>query len=249
MLQLEFLSAAVPLLKRSANKDNQMAVLFTEKYGKVSVLLQSGRKISSKLSPHVEPGGVAEVLYVQGKKIKRLIGAKKIKRHENIWNNYHKLAACLYFFEVFNQLVKSDYPDTQLYHLLRYFLETLDGPAIKDELDSQFFTALMIYRLLYLLGYQSFSGICQYCQNELSGEAFFVFERGEIQCAECARGVGARGKIHLPKNLLDICNQLSTQSDLKIRLSVVDRENFINFSRFLLGYNLDYPVVGQKLFI
>lgn len=249
MLQLEFLSAAVPLLKRPANKDNQMAVLFTEKYGKVSVLLQSGQKMSSKLSPHVEPGGVAEVLYVQGKKIKRLIGAKKIKHYENIWRTYHKLASCLYFFEVFNQLVKNDYPDTQLYHLLRYFLETLNGNSIRDELDSQFFTALMIYRLLYLLGYQSFSGICQNCQKDLAKEAFFVFEHGEIQCAECAAGVGAGGKIHLPNNLLDICGQLSTQSDLKIKLSAIDRENFINFSQFLLGYNVDYPVVGHKLFI
>jgi len=42
---------------------------------------------------------------------------------------------------------------------------------------------------------------------------------------------------------------LSTSSDLKIKLSVVDKENFINFNQFLLGYNLDYPVVGQKLFI
>lgn len=249
MLQLEFLSAAVPLLKRPANKDNQMAILFTEKYGKVGVLLQSGRKITSKLTAHVEPGSVAEVLYVQGKKIKRLIGAKQIKRHENIWENYYKLASCLYFFEVFNQLVKSDYPDTQLYHLLRYFLETLNSEAIKDELESRFFTALMIYRLLYLLGYQSFEGICQSCQKDLSGAACFVFERGEIQCDECARGVGERGKINLPENLLDICKQLSTRSDLKIKLSVVDKENFINFNQFLLGYNLDYPVVGQKLFI
>jgi DNA repair protein RecO len=249
MLQLEFLSAAVPLLKRPANKDNQIAVLFTEKYGKVSVLLQSGRKITSKLSPHVEPGGVAEVLYVQGKKIKRLIGAKQIKHHEKIWDSYYKLASCLYFFEVFNQLVKGDYPDLQLYQLLKYFLETLNGDNIKDEIDSQFFTSLMIYRLLYLLGFQSFGGTCQHCQEEVSADAYFVFERGEIQCAECARGVGARGRIHLPENLLDICNQLSTKSDLKIKLSLVDRENFINFSQFLLGYNLDYPVSGQKLFV
>lgn len=249
MLQLEFLSAAIPLLKRPANKDNQIAVLFTEKYGKVSVLLQSGQKISSKLSPHVEPGGVSEVLYVQGKNIKRLIGSKQIKYYQNIWEEYDKLAACLYFFEVFNQLVKSDYPDSQLYQLLKYFLETLNNANLKDGFDSQFFTALMIYRLLYLLGFQSFGGTCQHCQADLSTDAYFVFERGEIQCEECARGVGLRGKIHLPENLLDICNQLSTKVDLKIKLSAIDRENFINFSQFLLGYNLDYPVLGQKLFV
>ena len=110
----EYLTTAIPLFKRLGNKENESVTLYTEKFGKVTLTIQSGQKIMSKLSAHMEPAGMTEILYVQGKFVKRLIAAKRIKHYKNIWSDYNKIIRWFYFTEILNQLVKNELADLTL---------------------------------------------------------------------------------------------------------------------------------------
>ena len=240
-MSLEYLTKGIPLFLRSASKDNTTVVLYTEDFGKVNLTIQSGQKVSSKLRPHVETAALVEVLYVQGKYFKRLIGAKRTKHYAAIWSDYNRLLAWKYFVEVFHQLVKIEYPDKQLYDLLAYSLELLNNYEYKKFVELQFILNILLYRFLVFLGQHSYSGLCQTCHSKMEG-GFLSFQDGNIICVHCR---GKRSDFEnlkkIPKHVLDIFNQLSNQKELNITVTKEEKQSFINVMEFLIKYFIDYP--------
>lgn len=63
----EYVTRAVVLEKRPVGERDVKVALFTEKLGKVEGRARSARKITSKLSAHLEPGTLAVVRIVENK--------------------------------------------------------------------------------------------------------------------------------------------------------------------------------------
>lgn len=57
----EYLTRAIVLDKEPVKEIDQRVTLFTELLGKISANVTSGRKITSKLSGHLEPGNIVQV--------------------------------------------------------------------------------------------------------------------------------------------------------------------------------------------
>lgn len=241
-MSIEYLTKGVPLFLRSGSKDNTIVILYTENFGKVNVNIQSGKKVINKLRSHIEPAGLVELLYVQGKYVKRLIGAKRSRHFAAIWSDYNRLLAWKYLAEVFNQLVKMDYPDKQLYSLLVYSLELLNDYEYKKSIDLQFILALILYRLLVLLGHHSFAGQCQHCYNQIDDAAFLSFYDAHIFCEQCKT---ARPNFEnfkkISNNVLNIFKQLSNQKGLNIFLTETEKKEFVAVMDDFMRYFIDYP--------
>lgn len=63
----EIITEALVLAKEPVGEFDQRVTLFTERAGKVSAKVTSGRKITAKLSPHLEPFTLATVRLVPGR--------------------------------------------------------------------------------------------------------------------------------------------------------------------------------------
>jgi DNA repair protein RecO (recombination protein O) len=240
-MSLEYLTKGIPLFLRSASKDNTIVVLYTEDFGKVNLTIQSGQKVSSKLRPHVETAALVEVLYVQGKYFKRLIGAKRVKHYAAIWSDYNRLLAWKYFVEVFHQLVKIEYSDKQVYNLLSYSLELLNDYEYEKSVDIQFILNLLLYRLLVFLGQHSYSALCQTCHSEME-DAYLSFHDGNIICKNCrVKRPEIESLKKIPKHVLDIFNQLSNQKELNVAVTEGEKQIFIKTMEYLIKYFIDYP--------
>src|SRR3989344_9497714 len=61
----EYVSEAVVLDKMSQGDLDNRFFLFTKRFGKLVAKAKSGRKITSKLSPHLEPGNVSFVRLIE----------------------------------------------------------------------------------------------------------------------------------------------------------------------------------------
>lgn len=237
----EYLTQGIPLFLRSGSKDNAIVILYTEKFGKVNLTIQSGKKIINKLSPHIEPAGVVEVLYVQGKYFKRLIGAKRQKHYKDIWLDYNKLLAWQYLSEVLNQLVKLEYKDQQVYELLLYSLELLNNYEYKKLVDFKFILAVILYRFLALLGYHSFGNVCQKCGKNIN-VAFLSLNDANIRCAQCRQSEEfVINDKKVSYKVLQLFYQLSNSKKLSISLTVDDKHEFVKIIEVLVKYYLDYP--------
>jgi len=238
----EYLTTAIPLFKRLGNKDNEAVTLYTEKFGKVTLTIQSGQKIMSKLSAHMEPAGMTEILYVQGKFVKRLIAAKRIKHYKNIWKDYNKIIRWFYFTEILNQLVKNELADKQIYNLLKYVLEQLDILEYDDLIDLDFFISLMVYRFFVILGNQAFHNHCQKCDKEIK-EGILNIYRGEIICESCWTQMSyLASKFIINEKTLEIFYTLTNKKELLIKVNNSNKESFNLVVKQILEIYLDYPM-------
>lgn len=73
----EYLSEAIVLARDPVGEADSRVSLFTKKFGKLVGRAVSGRKITSKLSPHLEPGFIVSARLVEKKGIK-IVDALKI---------------------------------------------------------------------------------------------------------------------------------------------------------------------------
>lgn len=103
----EYVAEAIILKKDALGDLDGRYTLFTKRFGKIIGKAKSSRKITSKLAPHLEPGTVAKVRFVEAKGI-QLIDALKSDRATLSLDTLHALA----------QLLPDAEPEPALWELL-----------------------------------------------------------------------------------------------------------------------------------
>lgn len=63
----EYLSEAIVLNRRPTGEQDERMELFTKRYGKITCFGKSTRKITSKLSPHLQPGMHSRIRIIERK--------------------------------------------------------------------------------------------------------------------------------------------------------------------------------------
>jgi recombinational DNA repair protein (RecF pathway) len=90
----EYVSNAVILRKEPMGDIDARYVLFTERFGKVIAKAKSSRKVTSKLAPHLEPGTLSKVRFIETHGT-QLIDALKNDRTTVSLQNLHLLSRLL----------------------------------------------------------------------------------------------------------------------------------------------------------
>lgn len=90
----EYVSEAIILKKESLGDLDGRYAFFTEHLGKVIGKTKSSRKITSKLAPHLEPGNLVRVRFIE-RKGTQIVDALKIKRLALGLNDLHLLSQLL----------------------------------------------------------------------------------------------------------------------------------------------------------
>ena len=103
----EFVTDAIILRKDPLGDLDGRYTLFTKRFGKILGKAKSSRKITSKLAPHLEPGLVAKVRFVEAKGT-QLIDALKSDRVALALGDLHMLS----------QLLPDAEPEPALWELL-----------------------------------------------------------------------------------------------------------------------------------
>jgi len=78
---LEYLSEAIVLNKEPNGDLDTRVSLFTKKFGKLVAKAKSARRITSKLSPHLEPGNLIDVRLVEKNGLQVVDALKKDRLH------------------------------------------------------------------------------------------------------------------------------------------------------------------------
>ena len=165
----EIITDALVLAKEASGEFDQRVTLFTEGVGLVSAKVTSGRKITSKLSPHLEPFGFAAVRLVPG------------RGERNGRSAYHVADALergrlsppvISVFGIVRALLEEGVPDPELWHL---FTRGQATPRAA----------------LRILGYDAASASCASCGTGAPG--YFFFSELRYRCAACLPPKSERG--------------------------------------------------------
>jgi recombinational DNA repair protein (RecF pathway) len=103
----EYVTDAIILRKDPLGDLDGRYMLFTKRFGKIVGKAKSSRRITSKLAPHLEPGIVAKVRFVEAKGT-QIIDALKSQRLGVLLNDLHLL----------NQLLPDGEPEAELWEML-----------------------------------------------------------------------------------------------------------------------------------
>jgi DNA repair protein RecO (recombination protein O) len=103
----EYVTDAIVLKKDPLGDLDGRYTLFTKRFGKIRGKAKSSRKITSKLAPHLEPGTVAKVRFIEAKGT-QLIDALKFGRTALPLDDLHFLS----------QLLPDAEPEPALWELL-----------------------------------------------------------------------------------------------------------------------------------
>lgn len=173
----EYFSDAI-VLDRLANGDlDSRIVLFTKKFGKLVARAKSARKITSKLSAHLEPGNLIQVRLIEKNGLQIADALKKAGLGQK--------PADFYFL---GQLLAEAEPELHIWEMLVHShtkREMVSGTLPADDSCSGAGAGGMFFwrEVLKILGWDPDFAACAACSNPISA---FHIKAQEFFCGSCA---------------------------------------------------------------
>lgn len=216
-------SEALILKRNDWRECDSRVVLYTKKFGKLSLVARGAKKFKSKIAGHIEPINLVSMLIVKGKAYDYLGSAISQKAYLNIRNDLNALYFVGAALSLFDSQVKEGLPDEELYNFLISWLNTIEEKtktALSKE-DGELLYNYFVIRLMVLLGYKPELYSCAICHKKIiPGDNSFNLRLGGLIDNNCL--VEHRLK-YLPNEVFKI----STDA-IKILRFLSEKESFVN---------------------
>ncbi len=165
--------------------DSKVTVYSSEK-GKLDLVARGTKKLKSKLAAHIEPISLSNLMAVRGKSFDYIGSATLEEGFANIKIDYDKIETAGRGIEMFNNLIKNEEKDEEIFKFLGEFFDVLSKNKNFDhELTSSFFSLGLFSRL----GFKPELYHCVNCGKKLVPKGNRIgFDKGGVICENCARG-------------------------------------------------------------
>lgn len=185
---MTFYTTGIVLRIEHRGESDRIAHVYTDTHGKLELFVKSGRRISSKLSPHLEEMTLASCYVVRGR-IDHLAGIERVLRYEKLHTSLFHVGNAAWALELVDVLTRTDHPDRRIFDALVAwfsFLEKMRALVMPERIR----LAFLIHFLDYL-GYRPEFEKCVLCGVAESTPWFFSGHDGGLACTACrekARG-------------------------------------------------------------
>ncbi len=116
---------AIVLKERAFNDYDRLVVVYSEEFGKCTLLAKGIRKSQSRMAGKVQPFSELCIDVVQGRGLPVLTGAELLAFHDGIRHEYGRTLAALYMLDVYDQICEEGERDTALFSHLTCSLKEL----------------------------------------------------------------------------------------------------------------------------
>jgi len=173
---------AIVLRQVKTVNGRRMLLLFSQKYGKISVgsnLTESGK---NKSALPQRPFSYGRYELFKGRESYNLNRGQVIKSYYGIGEDLDKYMAASYVLELTEKLLADELPQPALFRLLLEFLDALEKRSRKQETLVEAY----IVKAIDLLGTMPRLEACSVC-GKAGANRYFSVEEGGMICADCAR--------------------------------------------------------------
>ena len=143
-----FKTEGVILARTNYGEADRIFTILTPDRGKLSAIAKGVRRAASKLSPHLEPLTIAELMFAKGKSLDVITSARLKASFDRLGKDYDRLRRGFLFSEMLNRLTSSQ-TSAANYQLLVNALN-----ALNDNLEPVVVELWYKLRLLDQLGYR-----------------------------------------------------------------------------------------------
>ncbi len=170
----------IVLRQTKAAYGRRMLLIFTRKYGKISVGTSIAEGGKSKSALAIRPFTYGRYEIFKGRDSYSLNNAQVVRSYYGLGEDIDKYMAASYVLELTEKVLTEELPQPAIFRLLLEFLETLEARKSKHD------TLVLAYivKLVGILGAAPVLDRCACCGGELDGNYFSVAEGGMI-CPSC----------------------------------------------------------------
>jgi len=170
---------AIVIRSRCYGEADKILTIFSDHFGKISVLAKGVRRILSKMSGHLQLFSHSKFLLASGKTWDRIIGVEEIKNF-SLPQDLHLTALGFYLAEAIDHLTQEGEENYSLYKLLNEVFEAMAGA------DQHLIQPYFELNLLKHLGYKPELYHCVVCgQKGQRGKILFSPSGGGLVCDSC----------------------------------------------------------------
>lgn len=175
---------AFVLNKKNYGDTSLICNLFSNDFGKFSIIAKGARSIKNPLSAILQPLNHIECVYYykSSRNIQILKEASIVKKFFEIEKSYLKMNCALTIADMVNYINYIEYPSKIIFRLTNRTFEVMNCSKEKD-IDI-LFIFFQLQCLIYL-GYQPAIKICSHCNKKLNS-AIFDFSLGQLTCKKCS---------------------------------------------------------------
>ena len=183
-----YASEALIIRRNDWRENDSRVVLYTKKFGKLSLVARGAKKMRSKIAGHIEPISLVDIMILKGKAYDYLGSAICRCAHLNIKNDLNAIYFVGTALSLFDRLVKEEAEDPELFNFLISWLDSVDN-NLTEPLDKDSGELLYNYfaiRLLSILGYKPELYHCLECHKKIeAGGNYFNLRLGGLICSDC----------------------------------------------------------------
>lgn len=226
---------AIILSRQPFKEFDDRVVVYSPEIGLKELVVRGTKKVLSKLSGHIEPLSLSSLMVVRGKQYDYAGTVVSLNCFQNLKNDYQKVMLAGRASKIFNDFMKQDYPDQELYDLLKEFLVSLDGEGV---VDKKLLKSAFVFKFFQEMGQLPDFANCTLCHKSFSpiGNSF-VGRIGSVVCADCVREKGFAGGAVISGEGLKVSLKMVAMSFREIGVTNCDTkvtDEINNFSDYFL---------------
>lgn len=122
---MRYNSLGFVLARRDYSESDRILVLFTQKYGKISVIAKGVRKLSSRKRGHLEIFSYIKFSASRSAGMDILTEAELVDGFDRIRKDLRRVALAYYFVEIINKILPEEEKNEKIFDLLLFYLERL----------------------------------------------------------------------------------------------------------------------------
>lgn len=239
---------AIILKESDCLEADRLFYIYTQKYGKVQLKVKGGKKIQSKLSPHLQSMAMLDLLIARGRNYDRLAAVQLRQNFLQLKTSFTKIIIASYFLEIIEQLTKLNHPDQALLDLLADYLNLLDKKNF-DQIKFRNLINFFTLKLLVLLGYAPQLYFCLSCHKKIIPDGnYFNPARGGLICQNCQKQNEAQAiKISTPAiKIIRFVAKENIGRLIKIQINQALSQELAHLVEEFLAYHLDRELKSKN---
>ena len=218
--------------------------LFTQDYGRVSIIAKGARKLKSPYNAILRPLQFIDLhYYYKPKRNIQLLKEATLNKHFfKTHGNYSKMIASYQVLDVINQICKIDNPNKIIFRLVKKILNKINSDKSKNIMIYQIFFNL---QLLNYIGYQPMIDLCGICNKKLIN-AKYQWDIGQLICLDCKDINDNRTNLRIDQKHLNLMRYLSNTHINNIHVDISNTNYNLDIINKYLLYFLSFHIINLK---
>ena len=214
--------------------------IFTDKYGKQTVMSKGARKQKNSMFSILEPANYLYTSYYNknNRAVQILKEASYAMHFHNIRKSYKKIIYTLTAIEIIDKTYLNEEPSPIIFRLLVKYLNNIN---ITNNMEYVYFTFFLLHFSIQM-GFKPELNNCYKCQKPIKNY-FMEYLTGELICGLCKTPNNNSKKIQ-NNTILLMMTIMNTHID---NLNQIDLSDFdFKNADFFLDYYLNHHIYGMK---